>query len=238
MLWGAVSRAVCTTSRSDNDMEFAAQVVLTQVAADSALPTLITITGDPDLQAENLVALELGYRARVRSNISVDLALFRNRYEDLRTSEAAFPVLRDTPVPHFYLPLPAANNGRGTTYGGDGTITWQVADSWRLYGSYGFLKMDLDLVGGSRDGLFLSQEGELPRHQFSLRSMVNPSRDTELDVVARFVDELPVQYIPRHVTLDASSGGDWRLRFSWRLWGVTCSSRPILNMRPRCRSPL
>ena len=209
MLWGAVSRAVRTPSRSDNDMEFAAQVVLTQVAADSTLPTLITLIGDPHLQAENLVALELGYRARVRSNLSVDLALFRNRYDDLRTSEAAFPVLRETPVPHFYLPLRAANNGRGTTYGGDGTITWQITESWRLYGSYNFLKMDLDLVGGSRDGLFLSQEGELPRHQFSLRSMVNPSRDIELDVIARFVDELPVQDIPRYVTLDARLG--WRL---------------------------
>ncbi|MDA0337126.1 MAG: TonB-dependent receptor, partial [bacterium] len=115
MLWSSVSRAVRTPSRSDNDMEFAAQVVLTQVAADSALPTLITLIGDPALQAENLVALELGYRARVRSNLSVDIALFRNRYEDLRTSDAIFPVLRNTPVPHFYLPLRAANNGRGTT---------------------------------------------------------------------------------------------------------------------------
>lgn len=224
LLWGAVSRAVRTPSRSDNDMEFAAQVLQTSVSADSTLPTLVTIAGNPDLKAENLLAFEVGYRARLRPDLSTDLSLFVNRYDDLRTSEAAFPSLRTDPLPHFYLPLRAGNLGRGTTWGAESTITWQVLDTWRLYGTYSLLRLDLELIEGSSDQLFLSQQDESPQHVASLRSMLEVTSAIQLDVVARFVDELPAQDIPSYLTLDAIVG--WQLSPDLRL---SLSGRHLLD---------
>lgn len=224
MLWAAVSRAIRTPSRSDNDMEFAAEVLQTSVADDSTRPTLVTLKGSTALQSENLLALELGYRARLQPDVSVDVAMFINRYGDLRTSDAVFPQLRTEPLPHFYLPLQADNNGRATTWGVESSLTWQVVDAWRLVSSYSLLHMDLELVGGSSDPLFLSQQDEAPRHTASLRSMLELGPSAQLDLVARFIDDLPAQDIDSYVSLDAIAG--WQLSPELRL---TVAARHLLD---------
>ena len=208
LLWGAVSRAVRTPSRSDDDLAVAVRVTPVEVAPDSILPTLITQIGDPGIESEDLLAFEVGYRAQLGSDWLVDGTAFYNVYDDLRTAEPTLPTLRDEPgqPAHFYLPVSAANRAGGTTLGLETTTTWQLADRWRLAGGYSLLAMHLTVDDGSLDELVLTQEQENPVHQAHLRLQGDLPHHTELDLVGRFVDELPAQGIEPYLTLDARLG--------------------------------
>lgn len=208
LLWGSVSRAVRTPARADDDLEAAAQVTLTQISADSSLPTLITQLGDRRLRAENLLAFEAGYRATVRHDLLADIAVFYNRYNDLRTSEPEFPILRTlASMPtHLYLPLRAASRGGGTTAGVEISSRWQLSSALRLSSGYAFLHMDLNIDADSADELFLTQEEESPNHTAHLRLQADLTPGTELDIVTRYVGGLPAQGIGSYLTADARWG--------------------------------
>ena len=63
-LWGSVSRAVRTPSRSHRDLR------INLTAIPGATPTLISLFGNNDVQSENLIAYELGFRNQVTPNTS------------------------------------------------------------------------------------------------------------------------------------------------------------------------
>ena len=75
-VWGAVSRAVRVPTRFDTDLRF-------RFPNSSAL----LLTGSPDFESENVIAYEAGYRRQFHERLSVDIATYVNRYDDLRTQE-------------------------------------------------------------------------------------------------------------------------------------------------------
>ena len=77
--WAAVTRAVRTPSRLDQDIEFA---VLAR--ATPAPPVFLELVGDPKLKAEQLIGYEAGYRTQVNRNLYLDFTAFYNRYSDLQ----------------------------------------------------------------------------------------------------------------------------------------------------------
>ena len=75
-VWGAVSRAVRLPTRLDTDLRILPG------------PTSQTeIRGNENFRAESAVAYESGYRVRPHARVSVDVAAFVNRYDDLRSQE-------------------------------------------------------------------------------------------------------------------------------------------------------
>ena len=80
-LWGAVSRAVHTPTRVDQDMD----VVSAFWSRLSAV--LLQTIGNPDEKSEALLAYELGYREQTTEKFSWDLATFYNVYDDLRSEQ-------------------------------------------------------------------------------------------------------------------------------------------------------
>jgi iron complex outermembrane recepter protein len=75
-LWAAVSRAVRTPSRIDEDLH------LTGLAAPT--PTVfLCICDNRQFLSETLLGYEAGYRKLVTSRLCVDIAAFHNRYNDL-----------------------------------------------------------------------------------------------------------------------------------------------------------
>ena len=74
--WGAISRAARSPTRVDTDLAL-------HTALSPAPPTILQLTGNSAIQAENLIAYELGYRAQPEKNFSWDLALFCNDYSNL-----------------------------------------------------------------------------------------------------------------------------------------------------------
>src|SRR2546425_6091986 len=96
VLWAAVSRAVRTPSRIDREL-----------FAPGQPPYFLE--GSPNFRSEELLAYELGYRVQAQDRLSVSLAAFYNRYDNLRSVEMVNP-----PAP---LPIILANGLKGKSYG-------------------------------------------------------------------------------------------------------------------------
>ena len=193
-VWASVSRAVRTPSRVESDvrLNFPPPVPLR--------PGSITVFGNPALASEELIAYELGYRVQPADQLTVDLAVFYNDYDSLRTVEPR----RSGPV----SPSDLANNLFGETYGAEAAVTAQVVEGWRLEGGYGFLEAHLHRKNGSRDASAeRAAEGSSPRHRFFIRSLIDLGKQIRFDSTLRYVDALAAPNIPSYLTVD--------LRIAW-----------------------
>jgi iron complex outermembrane receptor protein len=212
MVWGAVSRAVRTPSRYDDDLYLPTHLTLSYPPYRFPAAYLV---GNPNFVSETLIAYELGYRAQLGDKVSVSLSTFYNDYNDLRSTSP-------TPTSTYYpYPLPDVfgNNVEGDTYGLELSGTYQVLERWRLHAGYDLLKEDIHVKPGQVDvdgGHFDTAD---PQQQFSIRSSMNLTRSVDLDAALRWVDELRIAQsptdgptqgtVPSYVELDARIG--WRV---------------------------
>ncbi len=209
-LWASAARAVRTPSRGELDGNVRASVLPPDPAIPGGLPVQSIALGDDALDSEELWAYEIGYRSQIRQNLSADIALFYNDYDDLRSAELQLPELEIDPGPaHLIVPTILDNRLRGETYGAEAAVNWQVTNIWRLQGTYTFLKIDLDLDSDSTSPpqQVTRDEESSPQHQFSLRSELDLPGNVELDLWGRYVDSLGAPLdIPSYITLDARIG--------------------------------
>ena len=191
-IWAAVSRPVRTPSLAADD------VVLTAAFADTGLlsggpPSGIfvplTVTGDRDLDSEELTAWEAGYRVKVSQRLMIDTAAFYNDYRKIIGAPT-------TGVGAF------ANSASADSYGVEVAATWQAADNWRIESSYSFLKVDVD--GDVRIDIL----GDAPRNQFQIRSYLDLSKDLELNAGLYYNDNVPAYDADAYLRLDV--GVTWR----------------------------
>ena len=209
-IWAAVTRAVRTPSRSEDDVQLTIQALPPDALFAGSPPTLPILLGNRELEAERLHAFELGYRTQPRNGLAVDLAGFYNDYEDLRTGTLEAPYRGDLPGDlYLVIPVRAANLVQATTYGLDLAADWRgMGDGWRLRAAYSYLRMDVE-TGPESNPLAAVQEEEYPAHQLSLWSSADWRNDLELDAMLRYVDRLSGPGIPAYLTLD--------LRLAWKL---------------------
>jgi iron complex outermembrane receptor protein len=199
-IWAAVSRAVRTPTRAEND-------VTIRAAPNS---NLVLNQGSPGYEAEVLTAYEFGYKYKPTVDILLDATTFYNSYRKLRTFE---------PVgPNGTIPT-AANLGHGESYGLEFTGKWQVNHDWRLEGSYEYLKMNLGLSPASNDNRSIlssvdnleNAEGQSPASQFRLKSFYNITSKLEFDNILYYVGRLKKgvnnnQGLPSYVRMDTRLG--------------------------------
>jgi iron complex outermembrane receptor protein len=216
--WGAVSRAVRTPSRFDEDLQVLSG--LGGVPPPYRLPTTY-LSGNPNFDSEKCLAFELGYRAQVASKLSASISTFYNNYSDLRS-------ISPTPTNAFYpFPLPDvfANNLEGDTYGFELAANYQLFENWRLHAGYDLLKEDIHAKSGQVDVDGANNETADPQQQFSFRSSWDLSRNVDLDAALRWVDELHLVQsptdgptlgtVPAYVELNAHIG--WRVNKHFEL---------------------
>lgn len=186
-LWAAISRAVRTPSLVDDDTRSNLFVIT------NGLPLLFQGVGNRDLDAEELIAYEIGWRGQPRQNLRLDIAAFYNDYDKLRSSEfSPAPEFRTDPVPHLLFRSLADNQLRGETYGLEASAEWQATEHWRLTASYSLLEMDLAARPGSADSFTASAiENSNPEQQFQIRSYLDLPHNLEFDTSIYWVDELP-----------------------------------------------
>jgi len=199
--WGAVSHAVRTPSRVENDVRVNAAVVPPFTPDNpTPFPLLISFFGSDQVQAEQLTAYELGYRVQPASWVSVDTTAFYNDYSKIVSAAVGAPFLETTPAPtHLVLPVVVNNDAWMHVYGFESVATFQVTPDWRLQGTYGLLEID------SSDP---SLEGTSPEQQATLRSIYNVTPDVDWDATLRYVDSLPGLGVSDYLTLDT--------RIAWR----------------------
>ncbi len=206
--WGAVSRAVRTPSRAEDDIRAIAFVVPPGPGNPGPVPLAFQFAGDRSIDSETLIAYELGARFRIADAVSFDVTGFFNKYGDLRGSRIGAPTLNLTPTPHAVVPLTVDELVDADTYGVEAVLDWQVAPNWRLQATYAYLNIDGD-VPASPD-IFAGEPGAAdPKHTANLRSLLDVTKRLKLDAAVRFVDDLDGFAIDSYVALDA--------RVAWRV---------------------
>ncbi|WP_158045353.1 TonB-dependent receptor plug domain-containing protein [Skermanella pratensis] len=204
--WTAVSRAVRTPSRAEDDI----RIVQTTRPGPGGLPVTVEATGQRGFDSEDLLAFEAGYRTNPVANLSLDVAAFYNIYDNLLSLEPQPIAFSASPAPRFALPLLAGNRLSARTWGAEVAAEWQPIESWRFRGAYTLLKMDAESDAGSGDTVSAAAaNGSSPQHQLDLQSSTDLTDDIELDVILRHVGDLPALGIDGYTTLDARIG--WRV---------------------------
>jgi iron complex outermembrane receptor protein len=210
--WIAVTRAVRTPSRLDQDLE------LTDFLA-SPPPIYLRVLGSKNFKPEQLLGTEAGYRTLLVKKLYVDTTFFYNNYTDLYGygpgSAIAEPTPPQTPT-RFVLQLPLANATEGDTTGVEVAPDWKPADWWELKGSYSYLHLYVHdkagVAGSSNSMVTASDNGSSPHHEVEAESLFNLPRKFEFDMTYRFVSGLPAQTsTPAGSSVDAYSTGDTRL---------------------------
>jgi iron complex outermembrane receptor protein len=206
-IWGAVSRAVRTPSRSDEDSRVP---LVRTVDPQSGLPLELDITGNNQLYSEQLVAYEVGYRSQVTKTFSVDAAAFYNVYDNLLSFSPQAPqVVNTVNGPLVLIDAPRNNKRRADTYGLELAANWNVMDNWRLAASYTWLNVMVHSSSSDHSPQPESAtEDNVPRNQAQIRSYFDLTRDLEFNAAAYYVENLAAANIPSYVRVDL--GLTWR----------------------------
>ena len=203
-IWGSVSRAVRTPSRTNNDLRFF-------LPPDPALPGVFrAVSGNTAIESEDLLAYEIGIRAQPEEWFSWDATAFYNRYEDLiAPSITGAPFLDVGPPPRFILPFGIFNARKGETYGFELAANLEMTPVWRLYGTYSAIQTDYasDFPGA----------GLVPSNQIYLQSSWDLGRDWQFDAIWRYADTYGG--VPSYNTMDLRLGWQPALNFEMALVG-------------------
>lgn len=186
-LWGAVSRAVRTPTRLDED------IVVFLPGTDTPL-----FLGDPDFESEKLTAYELGYRSQLLPGLSLDVASFYNVYDDLRSQERT----------NGGFPIVLRNMANAKTWGIETRLTGQPVARWSWLIAYALLEEDFSVDPGSTDPTQGQAEAHDPRHRLLVRSSLDLSHGIGLDAWLRYVDRLSFNSTPGYLEMDLHLG--WR----------------------------
>jgi iron complex outermembrane receptor protein len=164
-LWWSVSRAVREPA-----------TVNTVLVAPGA------VAGNPNLQSEELVAYEMGYRVEPTDWLSLDVAAFYNDYHNL--IQPFF--VPGSPFPHY------EQFQKAHTYGIEPSFTAQVQPWWKLIGSYSLLKFHEDDSAVPAGDTYLGPalDTQDPQNEFSLRSSFDLPNNIDIDIGGRYVDKI------------------------------------------------
>lgn len=190
-IWGAVSRAVRTAVRVNSDARL--------VFPTATPPVFPVLQADPNVEAEDLIAYELGYRNQVSPDLTFDIATYYNRYTNLF---GVVPAGGIQPSPEGLIaPLRFVNQGTAEAWGGELAVTAQLTERWLLRSSWTHLQLDINDPS-------TGDSGDAPTNQFQFWSSVDLGPRWQLDVIQRFVGDLPNQGVDAYSTVDARLG--WR----------------------------
>jgi iron complex outermembrane receptor protein len=169
-------------------------------------PVFARIQGDEGFTAERVIAYEAGYRVQPADRLSLELAVFHNRYGDLLSIESGPPFLDGG---RRILPLRIQNRLHGRASGLELTTATQFSPRWTIHAAYAYLDLSLEAKPGSTDTTSTAAEKSSPRHQARIQSSWSLPGDLDVDVGFRWVDKLPTQKVPAYSELDA--------RVAWRV---------------------
>lgn len=189
-VWASVSRAVHTPYRYTDDGQ-----QLLQIIPPGFLPTTVTFVGNRNLESEELIAYELGYRIQPTKSLSLDVAAFYNDYDSL------FNVILGTPsVPGAYAfqPVIVDNNSSGESKGVEISSKWNVNNQWQLAGSYSYI----DLTFSTKSNVAFSYVGKHPKHQYNLRSTYLLPYGVEMTNALYYMGELNGINVPSYYRFD------------------------------------
>jgi iron complex outermembrane receptor protein len=221
-IWAAVSRAVRTPSRAENDITLNTVVLPPGVPPpgfpappNPLVPTVIQMLGNSGYDSEDLLAYELGYRTQLHDTLSLDIATFYNDYRHLRTITLDPNVPVEPLADRTNIRFLATNKMEGETYGVEVAVDWLPRSNWRVRAGYSYFDVDLDLKGSAAatDPISKGQDDASPHNTVFVRNMINLPYNLELDANLRYVDAVSVVDASSYINLDARVG--WKPFANW-----------------------
>jgi len=203
--WVAVSRAVRTPSPAETDTTTRLAVVLPNGL--SPIPTAIDLIPNDDANAEDLIALEAGYRVQPTPALNLDLALFYNIYDDILQPVEQTTTISALP-PAVLTTQRLENIGEALAYGFELAAEYQVQPWWHLRSAYGLTVIDAEADSDSTAAILNAEalEEATPRNQALVRSSMDLRKNVELDVTLRYVDKVERFDIPSYTAVDVRLG--------------------------------
>jgi iron complex outermembrane receptor protein len=187
LLWASISRAVRSPTPFDTDV--------VELAGTTRF-----LVGDSNFKPEQVTAYEAGYRGQWFGKVTLSISAFENVYDDLKSIE---------PTAVTFVPLHWSNTIQGNVHGVEIWSSLQATDWWQLSAGLTVQHLDLEFEPGASKILPLSQAGDDPHHQASLRSSMNLGDDVNFDADLRYVGALPDPRVPEYVELNARLG--WKV---------------------------
>ena len=180
-LWSSFTRALRTPSRIDKNVYL------------PGVPPYLLVGGS-DFIAEKLVAIEAGYRNKSNPNVVLDISLFYNLYDDIRSVESG-------------PPYTIKNGLQAKTFGGELFLITQIRTWWRVKTGYSHLEKFISLKPWSMDVNGGMTEGNDHKHRVLIESSMDFMK-WEVDLFFRYVDKLPNSdaFVPSYSTLDSRLG--------------------------------
>ena len=176
-VWAAVSQA----ARSPTPLELNASAAQGTFRPAPPILAQVRALGDPNLAAERVTAMEIGYRTQWSSRFSSDIAAFSNRYTNLiiiRRGTFSVPTLTQ---PLFFVNSTQALTTRGLELSAD----WNILDWMRLSGTYSYLN-----IPTFENAAVPDPAGHSPRHRGSLRARMDFNKRSKLDLMLRYVGDI------------------------------------------------
>lgn len=210
-LWGAVSRAVHTPSRAEEELRL---LVGSSMTPDGR-PVVVTLTGNDDDDTEDVWALELGARRRLSAHASVDLATYWNFYDNVQTFESLPPIETYGDNPFVEQPLVYDNLATAQSVGAEVALIYEPLRWWRLRTTASIMDYDVHRKPGSSDRTLDELSQDYAKRKLGLRSSVSLSESVELDVMFRYVSPIESLEIADYAECDVRLG--WKLADGWEL---------------------
>lgn len=198
--WGAITRAVRLPSFSERYGHANIGMV-----PPPPLPMFFQLVGDEQVEAENMIAYELGYRSQTSDRFAWDVSTYINAYENIIGSTDGMPIFGPG---YIIMPTMIGNQGRGLGYGMELTGQWTVNDAWRISGWYSVSILDFEAQPGSNPYIVIGTGQSVPHNQVQFRSQWDLGNHWELDAALRYMDAMVSPSVPSYITMD--------LRLGWR----------------------
>lgn len=160
----------------------------------------VTIT-PVKFNSEKVMAYELGCRLQPVNQLFISIATFYNNYHDLRS-------LDSTSNPS--TPIALANSQLAESWGLEISAKHQINSKWHLHSGFTYFEKNI----WSNSDLVLpvstSFEGVDPNYLFIFQSILDLSKNLQLDFTGRYVDSLPkvtglgspISRVPSYFTFD------------------------------------
>jgi iron complex outermembrane receptor protein len=212
--WAAVTRAVRSPSRVDEDLQ------LTGLVSPNP-PVFICVCDNRKFVSETLLGYEAGYRKLVTSRFYVDLAVFHNHYNDLTSYGAiSASIVNSPPPPHILYSVPFTNGIMGSTNGAEIAPDWKATHWMELKATYSYVSLNLiDKSSHTKTSYVSTYEGSSPHNEATAQALFNLPKGFEFDPTYRYVGALPVQLIRAYGTADARLGWHFAKTYELSLTG-------------------
>jgi iron complex outermembrane recepter protein len=213
-LWAAVTRAVRTPSRIDEDMQYTA-------LAQANPPEFFCICDNRQFVSETLLGYEAGYRKLVSSQLYVDIAAFHNKYNDLASyGDESISIVASPPPPYTLISLRAVNGIMGTTNGGEISPDWKVTHWMDFKATYSYVSLNFhDKPTHTKTSQVSSYEGSSPHNEATAQILFHLPKGLEFDPTYRYVGALPALRVNAYQTADARLGWHFAKEFELAVTG-------------------